>query len=223
MDLFAKTAIALCLFSGFAQAAAAESEATAIAATENEPVSSIHATDTAPKKGPSHFSLVIPSIVVHGFAIDKDVADQMPRKIGNGQTVVTPGVGLEYVSTDGFLVIGGMFKDCYDNLAGTFQIGQQIKLGTRTTFGYSVGIYARETPVACQTLMDRRGRKTTSCEEFDSYQLKWMAPVNGEWVDIIPMPFLHLTTALYKDRDVEVDLKIMTNFALNEFGLSIPF
>lgn len=190
--------------------------------TPAAPAASVRETYTPSVKGPSHFSLVIPSVAVHGFAISKDVGDQMPRKLDNGQTVATPGVGLQYVSNGGLLLLSGMFKDCYDNFAGTFQIGQQFNLGTRTTFGYSAGLYVRETPIECQTKMDRSGRKTTSCEEFDQYQLKWMTSINHEWIDLIPMPFLHFSTALYKDRDVEVDLKIMTNFALSEFGIAIP-
>ncbi len=244
MDLFVRTLVILLLGAGANEAAAVDADldsaldqvsAPSKAATKlahqrlaNDAMTSTLAAHLAVKipsltKTPSHFSLVIPSVVVHGFAIDKEVADQMPRKLDGGQTVVTPGVGLQYVSTSGFLMIGGVFKDCYDNLAGTAQIGQMFRLGSRTTFGYSAGIYARETPVACQTKMDRRGRKTTTCEEFDNYQLKWMTAINGESVDIIPMPFLHFAFALYKDRDVEVDLKIMSNFALNEFGLAIPF
>lgn len=177
---------------------------------------------TTPSK--SNFSLVLPSFVVHGFAIDKEVADQMPRKLsGGGQTVMTPGVGLQYVSDGGFLALGGILKDCYDNFAGLIQVGQMFKWGSRTLIGYSAGVYMRETPIECKTIMDRRGRKSTACEEFDAYQLKFMSSINGESVDIIPMPFLHFSTALYKDRDFEVDFKVMTNFALNEFGLAIPF
>jgi hypothetical protein len=168
-------------------------------------------------------SILLPSIVVHGFAIDKEVADQMPRKLDNGQTVATPGVGIEYVTPGGFLVLGGMLKDCYDNLAGLIQIGQRFKVASATSVGYSLGIYARETPIACKTTTNRFGRRTTTCDEFDNYQLKWMTRVNGEDVDVIPMPFLHFTTALYRDRDIEIDFKFMSNFALNEFGLSIPF
>jgi hypothetical protein len=169
------------------------------------------------------YSFVIPSIVVHGFAIDKDVAAQMPNRLDNGQTVVTPGVGLEYVSAGGFLMLGGVLKDCYDDLAGLIQIGQQFRLGSRTSIGYSIGIYARETPIACTTTFNRRGRATTTCDEFDSYNLKWTTQVNNEPVDIIPMPFLHFTTALYKGNDFELDFKILSNFALNEFGFSVPF
>ena len=212
MDLFAKTAILALLVSFPIQTHAA-----------TEPTDSLRESYEPTVKTPSHFSLIIPSVAVHGFAISKDVGDQMPRKLDNGQTVVTPGVGLQYVSSGGFLALFGMFKDCYDHFAGTFQIGQQFKLGSRTTFGYSAGLYVRETPIECQTKMDRRGRATTSCEEFDSYQLKWVTKASGEYIDIIPMPFLHFATALYKDRDVEVDLKVMTNFALSEFGLAIPF
>ncbi len=168
-------------------------------------------------------SLVIPSVVVHGFSIDKEVADQMPRKLDSGQTVVTPGVGLEYVTPGGFLALGGVLKDCYDNLAGLIQVGQRFRLGESTSVGYSFGMYARETPVACKTTVTRSGRRITTCDEFDNYKLKWMTRINDSDVDLIPMPFLHFTTALYKDRDVEIDFKIMSNFALNEFGISIPF
>lgn len=176
-----------------------------------------------PENHEKHFSFVIPSVVYHGFAIDKDVANQMPRKIDGGQTVITPGVGIEYVSSGGFLVLGGVLKDCYDDLAGMIQVGQQFKLWSHTTIGYSLGIYARETPMSCSTTTDRRGRKSTTCDEFDNYQLKWMTTINGESVDIIPMPFIHFTTALVRFDAFEVDFKVMTNFALNEFGFSVPF
>ncbi len=116
-----------------------------------------------PSNHDKHFSVVIPSVVYHGFAIDKDVADQMPRKLDGGQTVVTPGVGLEYVSRGGFMMLGGVLKDCYDNLAGMIQVGQQFKVLSHTAVGYSLGIYARETPIACSTTTDRRGRKSTVC------------------------------------------------------------
>jgi hypothetical protein len=193
------------------------------APTPVEPASTLKYKYTPPSTNATHLSLVIPSVVVHGFAIDKDVAAQMPRKLDNGQTVATPGVGLEYVSPGGFLALGGILKDCYDNLAGLIQFGQVFHLASHTTVGYSLGLYARETPVMCQTTTTRFGRKITTCDEFDNYQLKWMTQVNGEDVDIIPMPFLHFTTAIYRDRNVEVDFKVMSNFALNEFGISIPF
>jgi hypothetical protein len=95
-----------------------------------------------------------------------------------------------------------------------------------------VGVYARETPLSCQTTMATyqtgRGRTQTittgtSCSAMDSYPWKMMTTVNGESVDIIPMPLLHFTTALYKDSDVEIDFKFMGNFVLNEFGFAVPF
>lgn len=175
-----------------------------------------------PTPSEKNFSFVIPSVVVHGFPIDKSVADQMPRKLDDGQTVVTPGAGLEYVTPGGFLVIGGILKDCYNDLAGLFQVGQQFKIASRTTLGYSLGVYMRETPIACTTTSGRFGQQTT-CDEFDSYNLKWTTYVNGEPVDIIPMPFIHFTTSLYHDRNFEIDFKILSNFALNEFGFAIPF
>jgi hypothetical protein len=50
-----------------------------------------------------------------------------------------------------------------------------------------------------------------------------MTTINGESVDIIPLPFLHFSTALLKFREFELDVRVMSNFVLNEFGFSIPF
>ncbi|MNY66946.1 hypothetical protein D3C86_2044470 [compost metagenome] len=50
-----------------------------------------------------------------------------------------------------------------------------------------------------------------------------MTTINGQNVDIIPMPFLHLTVAVYKSPTAQVDLKLMSNFLLNEVGFGIPF
>jgi hypothetical protein len=212
--------VAIALLCPFASASPAPASASAAGATPDTLATISTSYDRPSVK---RTSLVIPSVVVHGFSIDKDVAAQMPRKLDGGQTVATPGVGLEYVTPGGFLVLGGMLKDCYDNLAGLIQFGQRFGLSGTTSVGYSLGLYARETPMTCKTTVTRFGRKITTCDEFDNYQAKWMTRINGSDVDIIPMPFLHFTTAIYKDRDVEIDFKIMSNFALNEFGISIPF
>ena len=224
--LFLVSLLSITAEASTAQVRTLRAEPELVAALENAPAST-ETTTLAIKYKPiareKRASLLLPSVVVHGFAIDKDVAAQMPRKLDNGQTVATPGVGLEYVTPGGFLVIGGLLKDCYDNLAGLIQVGQRFKVASATSVGYSLGVYARETPMSCKTTLTRFGRQITTCDEFDNYQLKWITKVNGEDVDIIPMPFLHFTTALYRDRDIEVDFKFMSNFALNEFGLSIPF
>ena len=170
------------------------------------------------------WSLVIPSVVIHGIQPDSDVAKEMSRKLdASGQTVVTPGAGLQYEGKDGFMAIGAAFKDCYNNLAGTLQLGQYFMLGRNTQWGYSVGVYARETPISCQTVSTRRGTTYVSCSSFDNCPVKVMVTVNGEWVDIIPMPFAHFSTALIKSKELELDFKFMSNFVLNEFGFSIPF
>ncbi|MNL58784.1 hypothetical protein D3C87_1824530 [compost metagenome] len=50
-----------------------------------------------------------------------------------------------------------------------------------------------------------------------------MTTINGRSVDIMPMPFFHFTTALYKDQDFQLDFKVMSNVILNEFGIAVPF
>ncbi|MGE5085180.1 MAG: hypothetical protein ACM3MG_02705 [Bacillota bacterium] len=169
------------------------------------------------------FSLVIPSVVYHGTKPGVDASSSMPRKVDSGgNTVVTPGLGLQYVSDSGLLVLGAVVKDCYDNLAGTFQIGELFEISDRTNWGVTFGVYARQTPMKCTSYSD--GFNTgTDCYELDSYRLKFNSSVNGYPIDIIPMPFLHFTTALYKSREFQVNFKVMSNIVLNEFGIAVPF
>lgn len=169
-----------------------------------------------------NFSLMLPAFVVHGFQPGDDTPQHMPRRMtGNGDVVATPGVGLEYKGKDGFLVLGAVVKDCYDNLAGTFQIGENYKITKNTDWGLTFGIYARETPIACETRSDYPGVTSTHCHEMDSYSWKFMGHWNNESVDIIPMPFLNFSTNLYKSRDLQIDLKFVGNFILNEVGFSV--
>ncbi|MNK19555.1 hypothetical protein D3C87_377770 [compost metagenome] len=176
-------------------------------------------------KAPSaeKLSLVIPSFVVHGIKPTREAYTVMPRKMDEGgNTVVTPGLGLEYKMEGGLMLMAAMVKDCYDNLAGTFQIGKLYEIDDRSNFGWSVGVYARQTPFACE--VKQTGPYTrTDCYQLDSYSWKFMGSVDGQSVDIIPMPFLHFSTALYKSRQFQLDFKIMTNVVLNEVGFGIPF
>ncbi|MBO9668841.1 MAG: hypothetical protein J7501_18735 [Bdellovibrio sp.] len=168
-------------------------------------------------------SLVLPSFVVHGVKPTQLASDNMPRKMdGNGSTVMTPGFGLQYVGDRGLMLLAAFVKDCYDNPAGTLQIGEIFELSDRTNWGLTFGVYARQTPMSCST-WDNGSMTGTDCVELDTYRLKFMSTVNGHSVDIIPMPFLHFTTALYKSRDFRIDFKVMSNVVLNEFGVAVPF
>jgi hypothetical protein len=167
-------------------------------------------------------SLLIPSFVVHGVQPADDTANYMPRKLtNNGDMVATPGFGLEFKGDDGDLFVGAVIKDCYNNLAGTFQYGKYFKITKNTDWGITFGVYARETPMACTTKSYYPGTTTTSCHAMDSYSWKFLAHFNNEDVDIIPMPFLNFSTNLYKSETTRIDLKLMGNFILNEVGLSV--
>jgi hypothetical protein len=186
----------------------------------------------------SGFSLILPSFVIHGIKPDSSVTSEMSRKLdADGRSVLTPGLGLSYEGKEnGLLALVAGVKDCYDNLAGMLQIGQAFQVNASTSWGYTLGVYARETPMSCQTVTTYQsvnggpGRPAAmqvssgvQCTEFDNYPWKSVVYINGESVDIIPMPFLHFSTALYKSRDFQIDLKLMTNYALNEIGFGIPF
>jgi hypothetical protein len=171
----------------------------------------------------SHWSLIVPSFVVHGFTPGRDASIEMPRRLDkNGNSVMTPGLGIKYEGADGSLFVVGMVKDCYDNLAGTIQYGLYSKLSRDSSWGASFGFYIRETPIFCET-MNSGGFETQECFGLDEYKLKFQSSLNGYPIDIIPMPFLHFSTALYKDSDLEINFKLMTNFLLNEFAISVPF
>src|ERR1019366_8663754 len=72
----------------------------------------------------SPVQVILPSLVVHGMQPDPTVAAAMPRRLNpNGDEVATPGIGLEYKSQSGLLLLGAVIKDCFDDLAGTVQVG----------------------------------------------------------------------------------------------------
>lgn len=117
------------------------------------------ATKKNPLKG---LSLVVPSFVIHGVKPSQTASTYMPRKMdGNGSAVITPGFGLEYVSPDGLMLLGAVVKDCYDNLAGTLQVGEMFQVSDRTQWGLTFGVYSRQTPQSCSTSSDTRGATTT--------------------------------------------------------------
>jgi hypothetical protein len=165
-----------------------------------------------------NYEFIIPSMVIHGLQPDSVAANNMPRKmVGNGDAVITPGIGLEYKGDEGLMVLSAVIKDCYNNLAGTMQAGEYFRINRDSIWGLTFGFYARETPIVCS------GPNNTNCTVLDSYNIKFVTFVNGESVDVIPMPFLHYSYVLYKDKDFQINFKFMGNIALNEFGFDIPF
>jgi hypothetical protein len=162
------------------------------------------------------YEIIVPSFVVHGMQPSSEAAANMPRKmVGSGDAVITPGIGLEYKGDSGFLAMGAAIKDCYNDLAGTLQVGEYWRINKNQIWGVTFGVYARETPLVCNGI--------GNCYDIDSYSLKFVTYVNGESVDIMPMPFIHYSYVLYKDKDIQINFKFMGNIALNEFGLDIPF
>lgn len=148
----------------------------------------------------------------------------MPRKMDpEGNTVLTPGLGLEYTALDGFMMMGAMFKDCYNGLAGAIQAGQFFNIDRDMKWGFSVGIYARQTPLNCQTTIGFNGEEIEECQSIDGLNWGYNPTIAGYSVDILPMPFLHFSYALLNTRNLQMNIRVMSNIALNEFGLSIPF
>ena len=72
-------------------------------------------------------------------------------------------------------------------------------------------------------LLANYGFAEQHCYALDNYGAKFMTRINGRSVDIMPMPFFHFTTALYKSPDFQLDFKVMSNVILNEFGIAVPF
>jgi hypothetical protein len=166
----------------------------------------------------SPYNLIIPTMVVHGFSPGTTLSSDMPRKMdANGDTVMTPGVGIEYKGSSHLQFLAAFIKDCYDDPAGTLQIGSYYKINKFMDWAWSLGVYARQTPYSCD--VTRYGK---SCYVTDGFDFKYMTKLNGYDVDIIPLPFLHFTGLLYKDSNFEVRFKFMGNFLLNEIGLEIP-
>lgn len=176
-----------------------------------------------PKTSDETISLIIPSMVIHGIAPSQQAIAAMPRKQdGDGRMVQTPGFGLEYKGKDGFMLLGAAIKDCFDNLAGALQIGENFPISDQSSWGLTFGVYMRETPIACETAYNY-GFAEQHCFALDNYGAKFMTRINGRSVDIMPMPFFHFTTALYKSQDFQLDFKVMSNVILNEFGIAVPF
>lgn len=170
------------------------------------------------------WSLLVPSFVIHGIKPVGGAEEDMPRKMdASGTSVVTPGLGLEYVGLDGVMVMGAAFKDCYNGLAGALQVGQQFRINREMMWGFSVGVYARQTPLACNTTTDFAGQEIEECQSLDGLNWGMKALINGSQVDILPMPFLHFSYALLNTRLLQINLRLISNIALNEFGVSIPF
>lgn len=194
----------------------------------------------------SSWSFLLPSFVVHGTAPVGEAAAEMPRKLDSGgRSVLTPGFGFSYQGPSSLDVTFAVVKDCYDGWAGTIQVGQYFRWRETTKFGYTLGVYVRETPILCLTQTSSggggsggigggligggRGRPSqsnsftsTTCGFADNLPLRYTTTFAGGYVDIIPTPFLNFSTGIYRGF-VDVDLKIMTNFFLNEVGLSFPF
>ncbi len=168
----------------------------------------------------SDLSFIVPSFVVHGFQPLNNAAGAMPRKIlANGDAVITPGFGLESISLSGLLFLSAVVKDCYDNLAGTIQVGQDYKLNRDSHLSISMGVYIRQTPLECDPKFNPDG----GCSLRDNLSARFVKKINDQWVDVIPMPFLHYSYSVYKDKDLEIKGKVIANFFVNEVGLEIPF
>lgn len=185
--------------------------------------SSVRGKIVRPKKSGDTVSLIIPSMVIHGLAPGREAQAAMPRKQDDGGRMVqTPGIGLEYKGQDGFLLLGAAIKDCFDNLAGALQVGESFEVSDRSSWGLTFGVYMRETPLTCKTAYNY-GFQEQYCYSIDNYAAKFVTRINGRSVDIMPMPFFHFTTALYKSASFRLDFKVMSNFVLNEFGIAVPF
>lgn len=182
------------------------------------------------------WGIILPGFVIHGVLPDGGINKSMPRRIDDGgRSVVTPGVGLEYRGHETLNIVAAMIKDCYDSYAGTIQIGQSFKLTANTEYGYTLGLYIRETPVQCLTQTETTsvptGRRTppkintivtTTCAFSDNLPVRYIFQVNNSYIDVIPSPFFNVTTRVFSG-PFEMYLKLMSNYYFNEFGLVIPF
>lgn len=184
----------------------------------------------------SSWTFLLPTFVIHGITPGTDVGEDMPRKLDSkGQSVITPGFGFEYKSGKSFDALAAFVKDCYDHYAGTFQVGQTFKMFKESEIGYTVGLYIRETPVSCYTETTtvttgghnhtppkKNSFTSTKCAFQDNLPLRYTLKSGNGFIDVIPSPFVNFSTKIYHG-DFDVNLKVMSNFYLNEFGLSIPF
>jgi hypothetical protein len=163
---------------------------------------------------PSHYRLLIPSMVLHGLQPNASTVAAMPRRLDRSANfVATPGFGIEYHSDENLVLVLAMVKDCFDNLAGTLQIGQTFYYSRKSFWSWSFGFYARQSPTIC----DKDG-----CSDIGGYPLTFKTNFNGFDVDVLPVPFLHYTRELYKDQHFQLNLKLMANFIFNEIGFEVP-
>ena len=203
-------------------------------------VSTAEVNESSAVKADSTWSFLLPAFVVHGVAPANGVSSQMPRKIDStGRSVATPGFGFEYQGSESLDVVTAFVKDCYDNYAGTIQVGQYFKWRKTSQFGYTVGLYIRETPISCltQTVTTMAGGggtggshspphintfSSTSCAFQDNLPWRYTFKPGKSYMDIIPSPFVNFSTQIYHG-SFDVNLKIISNLYLNEFGIAIPF
>ncbi len=187
---------------------------------------------------------LLPSFVVHGEQPTNGVYNDMPRKLDpRGRSVATPGFGFEYEGEKSLDVLFAFVKDCYDNYASAMQVRQYFKLNESIKYGYTLGLYVRETPLNCYTQTTGSSNNggggtrpgpgsggpsrtnsfsTTTCEFADNLPFRYTFKSSGQYFDVIPTPFLNVSARLYHG-SFDVHLKIMSNYYLNEVGLAIPF
>lgn len=189
-----------------------------------------------PFEEPKRWSVLLPAFVIHGEDPLGGVAQNMPRRVDpSARMVVTPGLGIEYQGLSSFDALAAYIRDCYDDPAGTVQIGQHFHWGPAIDFGYTVGLYVRQTPISClistvtQTSGGSRGvpRHTntfsyTQCQFEDNFPWRYTFKWGDHYVDFIPTPFLNFSARLYHGL-FDLQVKFISNYYLNEFGVQIPF
>lgn len=82
--------------------------------------------------------------------------------------------------------------------------------------GLNLGGGRRAQPARTNTLT------TTSCAFEDNLPLRYTTRVGSGYMDVIPTPFLHASARVLHG-PFDLWLKVISNFYLNEIGLSIPF
>ena len=189
-----------------------------------------------PTEEPRRWSILLPAFVVHGEEPINGVSENMPRRLDpNGRSVVTPGLGIEYQGLSSFDALVAYIRDCYDHPAGTAQIGQHFHWGPAFDFGYTVGVYVRQTPISCListvtqtwggiggTPLHTNTFSRTRCQFQDNFPWRYTFKWGDNYVDFIPTPFLNFSVRLFHG-PVDVRLKFLSNYYLNEIGLQIPF
>jgi len=187
----------------------------------------------------SKWIFLLPSFVVHGEQPTNGISEEMPRKLdAGGRAVATPGFGFEYQGEKSLNAVFAFVKDCYNHYATALQVGQYFKINEAFHYGYTLGLYVRETPLNCYTRTtgstgtgpgSRPGAPSrtnsftsTTCEFADNLPFRYTFKSSGQYFDVIPTPFLNVSARLYHGA-FDVHLKVMSNYYLNEVGLAIPF